>query len=468
MAAAEVGEYLDQASLSAALQELINDVREVPVRLLSNTTSKQMNKIGDRYNELAIAYPKFMWESPESIVLRTLFKEEYDGKLLRIQQIGSDVVKGKSTRPFIRGGGPPPQSVGLQAAISSYDSKAPPSIGEYRLIADTPTLDVYLRQGDKSILFTPRGTFSTDDVKADASLPLNRLGNSKRYQTDRAMFRNISAKYPPSQGYQYFHSSHSLGTAIAAQLKREFPFIREGISFNGAFQPADLVSQDPTVKRLYTDKDFLYKLGGRFFKNVQVIPAEKSAASGFFASIRDRLTPDAVKAHSLSNFKKLYDKPEEQGGVESDQTEPAIGSGPPRGITARMSNKRVRELKKTSAEAFKTGVAATSKVLATGLDLAGLKGPAQIANLVGEVADAIPSVKKIGSGEADKTINFEELKWGTFTDLYRRYKKANPKTGAKNLSEFAKLVLDNPSSFSDKARKKAQFYVNIISPTRKS
>ena len=379
------------------------------------------------------------------------------------------------------GSGAPPDSVGYYASIASYDAKAPSQIGEYKLLADSPTFDVYIRQNDKSILFVPRGTLfsSPDDLKADASLAVNQLTNSRRYKTDKTLFQHISSKFPPSLGFEYYYAGHSLGNAIGQQLKREFPFIKAGISFNGAFQPADLVRQDPSVKRLYTDKDFLYKLGGKFFKNVQVIPSDKQQATGFFSMLRSKLTPDALTAHSLSNFKKLYDRPQENKGVVSDQTEPTITSqtevgqmegegksqsglvlqsvvvknsvpmrkarqmaekiavqklgkvdkteetfrfrvvapskfdrfvskvvndditlvfgvekikGGMRGIPQK-STRRTRELKKTQAEAFKTGISATSKILAKGLELAGMKGASKIADVVGAVADVIPSVK---------------------------------------------------------------------------
>jgi hypothetical protein len=383
------------------------------------------------------------------------------------------------------GSGAPPDSVAYYATISSYDNKAPTQIGEYKLLADSPTFDVYIRQNDKSILFVPRGTLltSADDIKADASLAVNQLTNSRRYKTDKALFQHIASKFPPSLGFEYYYAGHSLGNAIGQQLKREFPFIKAGISFNGAFQPSDLVRQDPTIKRLYTDKDFLYKLGGKFFKNVQVIPSDKQQSTGFFSMLRSKLTPDVLSAHSLSNFKKLYDRPQENKGVVSDQTEPTItsqeelgqiemegegksgltlqsvvvknsvpmrkarqmaekiadrklgkvdkteetfrfrvvspkkfsrfvskivndditlvfgadtemkGGFMTRGIPQK-STRRSRELKKTQAEAFKTGVSATSKILAKGLELAGMKGASTIASAVGSLADAIPSVKE--------------------------------------------------------------------------
>ena len=87
---------------------------------------------------------------------------------------------------------------------------------------------------------------------------------------------------------------------------RDFPFIKQAVGYNGAFQPADLVSQNPNIKRLYTDKDFLYNLGGKFFRGITVVPMKEKKARGFFGRISSALTPSGIKGHSLNNFKPLY------------------------------------------------------------------------------------------------------------------------------------------------------------------
>jgi hypothetical protein len=70
-----------------------------------------------------------------------------------------------------------------------------------------------------------------------------------------------------------------------------------------------------------------------------------------------------------------------------------------------------------------------------------------------------------GSGlPTESNVDFDKVKWGTFTALYKRFLKSNPELSSKitNLEQFSKYVLDNKDKFSKKAEKKALFYQNII------
>lgn len=245
----------------------------------------------------------------------------------KIRKVVKSILKKK------RGGGVPPEKVFFEGADKAYDAKAPPAIGDgqYVKILDTPTFDAYLRQSDKSILLASRGTAlnSWNDLKADAFLLANRLKQTKRYATDVNALRAVVAKYPPEQGYEYYIAGHSLAVAIANQLMRDFPFIRYAVGYNGAFQSFDLQNQLPNIKRLYTDKDFLYNLGGKFFRGVKVIPFQEQTAQGFFGRIKSALTPSGIKGHTINNFKKLYggagDEIEEhKGDTESESEESEV------------------------------------------------------------------------------------------------------------------------------------------------
>lgn len=212
-------------------------------------------------------------------------------------------------RRGMRGRGAPPERAFWKGAKYAYDKVAPNVIGDgYVKIVDTPTFDAYLRRADKSILLASRGTNITSwgDLKADAQLVANRLRKTNRYARDVGVLRQIIAKYPPEDGYEYYIAGHSLSVAIANQLMRDFPFIKKAVGYNGAFQPADLAQQNPDIKRLYTDKDFLYNLGGKMFRNVKVIPMTETKAKGFFGRITSAFTPSGIKGHSLDNFKPLY------------------------------------------------------------------------------------------------------------------------------------------------------------------
>lgn len=204
------------------------------------------------------------------------------------------------------GGSMPPEKDFFKTAQASYSETPPQSLDGFTLIASTPTLKVYLK--DKTILAGVRGTKVTDkqDLLADARIPLNLLKYSDRYKRDKEAFDKIVKQYPP-QDYEYYISGHSLGGAIDNQLKYDYPFIKNAVEYNPAFQPKDFFySQGNDIKRLYTDKDALYNLGGKLFTNKQVIPAKSSLGNSYI---------DGISGHILSNFAELYNV---SGGADED------------------------------------------------------------------------------------------------------------------------------------------------------
>jgi hypothetical protein len=70
--------------------------------------------------------------------------------------------------------------------------------------------------------------------------------------------------------------------------------------------------------------------------------------------------------------------------------------------------------------------------------------------------------EKNGRGLRRKGVNFEKVKWGTFTRMFKEFKKEHPRSRVKDLGQFANYVIKNKKKFSDKALKKAHFYKNII------
>ncbi|NBP02841.1 MAG: hypothetical protein EBU90_22540 [Proteobacteria bacterium] len=78
----------------------------------------------------------------------------------------------------------------------------------------------------------------------------------------------------------------------------------------------------------------------------------------------------------------------------------------------------------------------------------------------GSVSDSSESSSSSGAGI--KKIDFGKVKWGTFTRMFHEFKKENPRARVKDLEAFAHRIIKNKKKFSDKAFKKAQFYLNII------
>lgn len=189
----------------------------------------------------------------------------------------------------------------FKALKNSYKAKAPNDITAYTLILDTPTLDAYIDEDNNSIIIGIRGTNITDmtDLQSNASLLGNKFNNSKRYTTDKKLLERLVQQFSP-QIYNYYLAGHSLSGAIVSQLKRDFPFIKHSKTYNSAFQTGDLQNQQDDIERIYTPTDFLYNLGGRFFRNVKVVSADNP--KGFM----DAFTPSSIRGHRLSNFNKLY------------------------------------------------------------------------------------------------------------------------------------------------------------------
>ena len=198
-----------------------------------------------------------------------------------------------------RGGVKPPEHNFYKAAEKSYDPVAPANIDQYDRVMDTPTMDAY--KSGNVILVGVRGTDFKDktDLKADASIAVNNLKGSNRYIKDKKDFEALVRRFPPAN-HEYYLAGHSLSGAVNQQLKRDFPFIKEGVSYNPAFQPSDLAQQDPSFKRYYTNTDFLYNLGGKFFRNVNMVAPDKPKG------LKGWLTPKGVSGHYITNFAKLY------------------------------------------------------------------------------------------------------------------------------------------------------------------
>lgn len=184
----------------------------------------------------------------------------------------------------------------FKVAKETYKSNAPSKIDNFMLLRDTATFDVYINMKQKSILIGVRGTKDLEDIKADASLPFNQLTNTNRYQKDKAILEEIIRAYSPTI-FSYYISGHSLGGAIDTQLKRDFPFIKESVQFNPAFQTKDLQSSPADIKRFYTKTDFLYKLGGYMLPNVQTIEPSSYSGLSFI---------DAYTGHKAENFSRVF------------------------------------------------------------------------------------------------------------------------------------------------------------------
>jgi len=358
-------------------------------------------------------------------------------------------VKGalkEGVKQAFSGKGAPPEKLFWKSADKAYDKVAPNNLGAgFEKIMDSPTLDAYLRPSDRSILVASRGTNPRDigDLSADAQLLMNRLKLTRRYKTDKALLEKLMEQFSPEE-YEYYLSGHSLAGAIVQQLKRDYPQLKNAVTYNSAFQTADLKNQPGGVKRIYTDKDFLYNLGGKYFRNAKVIPADPEKAKGFFGAIASALTPSGIKGHSLSNFRKLY-------GAGILDTLGSLANSAIMFIAPRSLPAKAGRRNRLNVEMLK--------------ELKGVKSKWQKDKIRQKYKKKLQDFEMKGLGKKEEKIDFEDdIKWGTLTALHKRYLKKHPSSKFKTLESFAKYITKNPKKFSKKAHKKALFYVNVLNP----
>jgi hypothetical protein len=59
-------------------------------------------------------------------------------------------------------------------------------------------------------------------------------------------------------------------------------------------------------------------------------------------------------------------------------------------------------------------------------------------------------------------IDFEDLKWGSFTEQFKAYNRQHPTKKMKDLEHFAITILKNPKKYHKTTEQRAKFYLNII------
>ena len=68
-----------------------------------------------------------------------------------------------------------------------------------------------------------------------------------------------------------------------------------------------------------------------------------------------------------------------------------------------------------------------------------------------------------GDGADSDPIDWQDIKWGSFTAQFKAWNKQHPKDQKKDLREFADMILKDPKSFKEKTLRRARFYVNVLS-----
>lgn len=82
----------------------------------------------------------------------------------------------------------------------------------------------------------------------------------------------------------------------------------------------------------------------------------------------------------------------------------------------------------------------------------------QISEKVKEMAN---NIDVIGAGVGgDDDIDFDDIKWGKFSDQLKRYNSQNSKN--LDLFQFADMILSHPKKFSVTTERRARFYKNVL------
>jgi len=182
----------------------------------------------------------------------------------------------------------PPEKVFYEAVRQTYKSPRLTEIDGFRLLKQNENMTAYGNGTDIVIGVRGMRMLDPNDYLTDVELAQNNLAATPKYQSSKRFVNEVFLQYPEANVYL---SGHSLGGAIATQLKRDFPQIKYVIEFNPAFQPKDVFASASGILRIYGNKDWIYTLlQGRLIADRVV-----------FSGLR---TP--LQAHSIDAFQSLY------------------------------------------------------------------------------------------------------------------------------------------------------------------
>jgi hypothetical protein len=72
-------------------------------------------------------------------------------------------------------------------------------------------------------------------------------------------------------------------------------------------------------------------------------------------------------------------------------------------------------------------------------------------------------VKPYGRGVPQSNrIDFDDMKWGSFTNQFKRFRQTNPHSHIKDLHGFASMIVTHPKHFSHTTFRRASFYLNVL------
>jgi hypothetical protein len=193
----------------------------------------------------------------------------------------------------LHGCGRPDNNTFHQIAKETYNSKGRDSVNGWQLVYNTPTLKFYRKHNE--VVIGIRGTSPTDvnDLSADASIPLNKLEGTTRFQRDLDAINRFQYR---NGDLEYYGVGHSLGGAILDLLLRK-GLVSSGVSYNPAVQPQDFKTKLAN-QRIYDKGDPLYNLGKNFLQDMP----EVRDNSTWWSRLLGNSPVSYLNSHGLHNF----------------------------------------------------------------------------------------------------------------------------------------------------------------------
>ena len=190
-------------------------------------------------------------------------------------------------------------------AQSAYSGKP---VKGYEIVSQSPTIKIFEKPGTDELIVSARGSKDLRDWKTNITLPFNGLSSSDRYKEDKAFVTDALEKY--GKGKKVYVTGHSLGGAVAEQLKKDIPEIKTGKTYNPAFQGSDFFSHNKSkVKRVYGSGDVL-GLFGRYLPGSEVKKTKKSYANETVSVANPVIgkVADVVRSHQIENISEAPHK----------------------------------------------------------------------------------------------------------------------------------------------------------------
>jgi hypothetical protein len=172
----------------------------------------------------------------------------------------------------------------------------------YEIVTQSPTIKIYKKPDSDDLVVSARGSYDLRDWKTNLTLPFNGLASSDRYKEDKAFVTGALEKY--GKGKKVYVTGHSLGGAVAEQLKKDIPDIKKGKTYNPAFQGSDFFSRkDSSVKREYGSGDALGYFG-RYLPGAKVRDTKTSYANQAVSAANPVIgkVADIVRSHQIENI----------------------------------------------------------------------------------------------------------------------------------------------------------------------